>query len=182
MENQLVIFNLADENYGVNIADVDGIVKMQPITTVPHAPNFVEGITNLRGEVLPVIDLRKRFGLPQGDTSKDTRIINVEVDGAKVGMVVDAVSEVLRVSEGDIEPPSPIVTTIHSTFITGIAKVGSAQGADVAQGVDNGAGDSGRLIILLDLAKVLSIKEQANLQAMQHTQAHDQNEAQPDSL
>ncbi len=176
MERQLVIFNLADENYGVDIADVDGIVKMQPITAVPHAPSFVEGITNLCGEVLPVIDLRKRFGLAQSNTSKDMRIVNVEVDGVKVGMVVDAVSEVLRVSEGDIEPPSPIVTTIHSTFITGIAKVGGAQG------MDNGAGGSGRLIILLDLAKVLSIEEQADLQAMQQVQERDEDEAQPDSL
>ena len=170
METQLVVFNLSNEDYGVDIAAVDGIVKMQAITAVPRAPSFVEGITNLRGEVLPVVDLRKRFGLPQGEATKETRIVNVEVDGIKVGMVVDAVSEVLRVSEEDIEPPSPIITTIHSTFITGIAKVG------------NGAGDSGRLVILLDLAKVLSTEEQADLQAMQRTPAHDEDEAQPDSL
>ncbi len=170
MEKQLVVFNLADENYGVDIAAVNGIVKMQPITNVPRAPSFVEGITNLRGEVLPVIDLRKRFGLPQGEATKETRIVNVEVDGIKVGMVVDAVSEVLRVSEEDIEAPSPIITTIHSTFITGIAKVDGAP--DVP----------GRLVILLDLAKVLSMEEQTDLQAMQRTQAHDENEVQPDGL
>jgi purine-binding chemotaxis protein CheW len=146
MENQLVVFSLANEDYGVDIAAVDGIVKMQPITTVPHAPGFVEGITNLRGEVLPVIDLRKRFGLPVGEKTKDTRIVNVEVDGIRVGMVVDAVNEVLRVSEEDIEPPSPLVTTVDSAFITGIAKVHE------------------RLIILLDLAKVLSPEEQTDLQ------------------
>jgi len=67
----------------VDIAVVDGIVKMQQITAVPHAPSFVEGITNLRGEVMPVIDLRKRFGLPQADATKDTRIVNVEMDGAQ---------------------------------------------------------------------------------------------------
>jgi len=176
METQLVVFNLSNEDYGVDIAAVDGIVKMQAITAVPRAPSFVEGITNLRGEVLPVVDLRKRFGLPQGEATKETRIVNVEVDGIKVGMVVDAVSEVLRVSEEDIEPPSPIITTIHSTFITGIAKV------DGAKGVDDGAGDPGRLVILLDLAKVLSTEEQADLQAMQRTPAHDEDEAQPDSL
>ena len=172
MENQLVVFNLSNEDYGVDIANVEGIVKMQAITNVPRAPSFVEGIINLRGEVLPVIDLRKRLGLPQGKTNKDTRIVNVEVDGTKIGMVVDAVSEVLRVPEEDIEPPSPIVTTIHSTFITGIAKVAVAKGVDVAKGVavakgaDNGADDSGRLVILLDLAKVLSKEEQADLQAI----------------
>ena len=148
MENQLVVFNLANEDYGVDIAAVDGIVKMQQVTSVPHAPGFVEGITNLRGEVLPVIDLRKRFGLPVGETTKDTRIVNVDIDGTKVGMVVDAVSEVLRVAEEDIEPPSPIVTTLDSAFITGIAKVDE------------------RLIILLDLVKVLSTEEQAELHTM----------------
>jgi purine-binding chemotaxis protein CheW len=148
MENQLVVFNLANENYGVDIAAVDGIVKMQPITAVPHAPGFVEGVTNLRGEVLPVIDLRKRFGLPQGEITKDTRIVNVEMDGVKVGMMVDAVSEVLRVAEENIEPPSPIVVTVDSAFITGIAKVDE------------------RLIILLDLARVLSTEEQTRLHTL----------------
>ncbi len=162
MESQLVVFNLANEDYGVDIAAVDGIVKMQPITAVPRAPNFIEGITNLRGEVLPVIDLRKRFGLPPGETSKETRIVNVEMDGIKVGMVVDAVSEVLRVPEEAIEPPSPIIIAGNgddalaaggrNTFITGIAKVGE------------------RLIILLDLAKVLNPTEQTDLQILQQAQ------------
>ncbi len=171
MENQLVVFKLGNEDYGVDIAAVDGIVKMQPISNVPYAPSFVEGITNLRGEVLPVIDLRKRFGLPPGEVSRNTRIVNVELAhddgrrGDKVGMVVDAVSEVLRVSDEDIAPPPPIVMTvdgdgaspagINNTFITGIAKV------------NDGTGSPGRLVILLDLAKVLSSDEQADLAVMQ---------------
>ena len=174
MENQLVVFNLANEDYGVDIAAVDGIVKMQAITNVPHAPAFIEGITNLRGEVLPVINLRKRFGLPPGEITKDTRIVNVELAhddgqrGVKVGMVVDAVSEVLRVSDEDIIPPPPIVMTVNgdagsptgisNAFITGIAKV------------DDGPGSSGRLVILLDLAKVLSSNEQAGLTVMQQVE------------
>jgi purine-binding chemotaxis protein CheW len=158
MENQLVVFNLANEDYGVDIAAVDGIVKMQSITKVPHARSFVEGITNLRGEVLPVIDLRKCLGLPPSEATKDTRIVNVEVDGVRVGMVVDAVSEVLRVSEENVEPPSPLVTTVDSVFITGIAKV------------DEGEGVSGRLIVLLDLAKVLNTEEQAELETLQWVQ------------
>jgi purine-binding chemotaxis protein CheW len=149
MEHQLVVFDLANEHYGVDIAAVEGIIKMQPITVVPHTPAFVEGVTNLRGEVLPVIDLRKRFGLPFDNTrGKDTRIVTVEIDGKKVGMVVDAVSEVLRVSDEAIEPPSPIVTTVDSAFIRGIAKVDE------------------RLIILIDLSKVLSNEEQAGLRAL----------------
>jgi len=149
MEHQLVVFDLANEHYAVDIAAVEGIIKMQPITVVPHTPAFVEGVTNLRGEVLPVIDLRKRFGLPVDNTrGKDTRIVTVEIDGKKVGMVVDAVSEVLRVPDEAIEPPSPIVTTVDSAFIKGIAKVDE------------------RLIILIELSKVLSNEEQAGLRAM----------------
>jgi purine-binding chemotaxis protein CheW len=148
MERQLVIFSLAEELYGVDIAAVEGIIKMQAITAVPHAPPFVEGVTNLRGKVLPVIDLRKRFGLNASQTTRDSRIVTVEVAGLKVGMVVDGVSEVLRVPEDAIVPPSPLVTTVDSAFITGIAKV-----AD-------------RLIILLDLGKVMSVEEQALLQGL----------------
>lgn len=148
MENQLVVFKLANEHYGVDIAVVEGIIKMQTITSVPHAPRFVEGVTNLRGTVLPVVDMRRRFGLSVSEQTKDTRIIVVEMDGVTVGMVVDAVHEVMRVPVEDIEPPAPMVTTVDSAFITGIAKV------------------ENRLIILLDLAKVLTIQEQADLKAV----------------
>jgi purine-binding chemotaxis protein CheW len=148
MENQLVIFTLANEHYGVGISAVDSIITLQPITYVPHAPSFVEGVTNLRGKVLPVIDLRKRFGLPASEATKETRIVVTELNGSGVGLIVDSVSEVLRVPEEMIEPPSPIVTTVDSTFLTGIAKVGE------------------RLIILLDLEKVLSPQEKTDLQTI----------------
>ncbi len=163
MENQLVVFDLANEYYGVEIGAVESIIKLQSITAVPHAPGFVEGITNLRGTVLPVIDLRKRFGLPAEETTKETRIVVVEVDGTQVGMMVDAVTEVLRVDEEAIEPPSPIVVTVDSAFITGIAKLDGGNG-------DAGR-DSGRLIILLDLDKVLSPEEQASLQTLEQDQS-----------
>ncbi len=150
MEDQLVVFELADEHYGVDIAAVEGIIKMQSITSVPHAPSFVEGVTNLRGSVLPVLDLRKRFGMPQTDYTNETRIVVIELGGNSVGMGVDGVSEVLRVPENAIEPPSPLVTSVDSAFITGIAKVDE------------------RLVILLDLSKVLSIKESTELQSVQN--------------
>jgi purine-binding chemotaxis protein CheW len=127
---------------------VEGIIKMQPITVVPHAPRFVEGVTNLRGAVLPVIDLRKRFGLASQQATKDSRIVVAVLGSVKVGMTVDGVSEVLRVPVESIEPPSPLVTTIETGFIKGIAKVAE------------------RLIILLDLTKVLSVHEQAQLPAL----------------
>ncbi len=148
MESQLVVFDLADEHYGVDIAAVQSIIKMQTITVVPRAPQFVEGVTNLRGKVLPVIDLRRRFGLRHEAPTKDSRIVVVEMGGATVGMIVDGVSEVLRVSDEAIEPPSPIVTTVDSAFIKGIAKIGE------------------RLVILLDLGKVLSVQETQTLRAL----------------
>lgn len=151
MEHQLVVFALANEHYGVEIAAVEGIIKLQAITAVPHAPEFVEGVTNLRGKVLPIIDLRKRFGLAQGEATRDTRIVVVELDGQTVGMVVDGVSEVLRVSSEAVEPPSPIVTTVDSAFIRGIAKVGD------------------RLVTLVDLGKVLQTHEQAELSSLPTT-------------
>ncbi len=152
MENQLVVCDLANEHYGLDISAVESIIKMQPVTVVPRAPAFVEGVTNLRGKVLPVIDLHKRFGLPQGEPTKETRIIVVEMNQETVGIIVDRVSEVLRLDPESVEPPSPIVTTVDSTFIQGIAKVDE------------------RLIILLDLGKVLSTREQAELQTVRQAQ------------
>jgi len=148
MEKQLVVFDIDREHYGVDIAAVESIIKMQAITAVPRAPAFVEGVTNLRGKVLPVIDLRRRFGLAATDPTKDTRIVVVELNSVTVGMVVDGVSEVLRVSNDSIEPPSPVVTTVDSAFIRGIAKVGE------------------RLIILLDLSQVLTLEEANQAQAL----------------
>jgi purine-binding chemotaxis protein CheW len=145
MEQQLVVFELANEHYGLDISAVEGIIKMQAITKMPQAPSFVEGVTNLRGTVVPVIDLRKRFGLPTLEHTKDTRIVNVYMDKTKIGMIVDGVSEVLRIPEESIEPTPPMVSNVNTAFIRGIAKL------------DN------RLVTLLDLSKVLSLEEQVAL-------------------
>ena len=148
MEKQLVIFKLANEHYGVDIASVESIIKTQPIACVPHAPDFVEGVTNLRGSVLTVIDLRKRFGLKKQAISQDSRIVVVAIGNVKIGMIVDSVSEVLRIPQDAIEPPPPMVTTIESMFITGIAKIES------------------RLVIMLDLQKILTLEEQGELEVL----------------
>jgi len=145
MENQIVIFELGSEHFGADIAKVESIIKIQPITQLPHAPSFVEGLTNLRGKVLPVIDLRKRFGLPAHETNKNSRVIVVSVDQMEVGMIVDEVSEVMTIPDGAVEATPAIATTIDSAFIKGIAKIEE------------------RLVILLDLTQVLSTKEQAEL-------------------
>ena len=141
MDNQIVVFDLNSELFGVNIAVVESIIKMQPITQMPHAPSFVEGVTNLRGKVLPVINLRIRFGLAPQQTDKNSRIIVVSVDGTEMGMIVDGVSEVLTLHEEAVEATPAITTTVDSTFITGIAKVDQ------------------RLVILLNLEKILTVQE-----------------------
>ena len=148
MEKQLVVFTLEDEEYGVEINSVESIIKVQSITMLPRAPMFIEGVTNLRGMVIPVINLRKRFGLPQQEHDTNTRIIIASIDGVKAGMIVDGVSEVLRLQDDTIEPPPAIATTVNSIFITGIAK------------------SDGRLIIMLDLSKVLNQREQLELQSI----------------
>lgn len=150
-ELQLVAFQLAEEVYGVDIAQVQEIIRMQPITKVPGAPDFVEGVINLRGRVIPVIDLRKRFRLPKGEETKSTRIIVVDVPPHTVGMIVDSVDEVLRLSEEKIEPPSPLIASIDTEYIKGVGKL------------------EGKLLILLDLAKVLTKEEKYALEDLKGT-------------
>ncbi len=148
MDQQLVIFELGNEYFGINIADVESIVKMQAVTALPKAPAFVEGITNLRGAVLPVIDLRKRFGMPEAAATKNSRIVVVVMGDTKVGMVVDGVSEVFSIPEEAIEAVPPMATGVNAAFLSGIAKL------------------EGRLVILLDLSKVLSVEEQQEIKSL----------------
>jgi len=145
-EQQLVVFQLGAELYGVEIARVHEIIRLQTVTRVPHAPAFVEGVINLRGKVIPVVDLRRRFGLPLGDHTRASRIVVVEIGDQVVGIVVDGVSEVLRVNKGTIEPPSPVVAGIESDYLHGIAKLPE------------------RLVILLNLDRVLARDERRALE------------------
>lgn len=138
---QLVVFQLADEYYGVDIGAVNTIIRMQTVTTVPQTPRFVEGVTNLRGSIVPVIDLRKRFGLLASEPTKTSRIVVVEAAGMMIGMVVDAVAETLRLRADDIEPPSPVICSLDSEYLRGIGK------------------QNDRLVILLDLEKILSSQD-----------------------
>jgi len=140
-EQQIVVFKLADESYGINISTVESIIKMQTMTLVPHAYHYVEGVTNLRGTVVPVIDLRTRFSMPRIEETKNTRIVVVEQENSMVGVVVDSVIEVLRISSKVIEPPSVFVATLDSAYISGIAKFDE------------------RLITLLDLDKIFVVHE-----------------------
>jgi purine-binding chemotaxis protein CheW len=137
-EEHLVIFSLGKELYGVTIHAVESIIKLQAITQVPKTAAFILGVTNLRGTVVPVLDLRIRFNLPINEDTANTRIVIVNSEGSKVGIVVDEVTEVLKVARNTIQPPPPLSTTIESSFINGIARIDD------------------RLVILLDLEKVLA--------------------------
>lgn len=147
-EEQLVVFHLDREVYGVDIAHVHEIIRLQEITRIPRTPAFIEGVINLRGRVIPVIDLRTRFGLERGERNGATRIIVVEVGGHTVGMVVDGVSEVLRLSTDAIAAPSEILTAVDVAYMRGVGKL------------------EDRLVILLDLQEVLTRSERQDLAAM----------------
>jgi purine-binding chemotaxis protein CheW len=145
MEHQLVVFELANEFYGIDIAVVESIIKMQEITQLPQTPAYLKGVTNLRGTVLPVIDLRNRFGMETQNDTKQTRVIIVTMGDVKVGLMVDGVSEVLRISDESIEPLPPMVNSVNSDFLKGIVRL------------------EDRLIILLEVEKVLALEEQQAL-------------------
>ena len=153
-EEQLVVFDLAAEAYGVDIGAVREIIRMQDITKVPGAPSVVEGIINLRGNVIPVVDLRRRFGLEVVDRDKDNRIVVVDIGGQDIGVVVDAGNEVLRIASDSVEPPSSVITTADSVYLLGIVKL------------------EGRLVILLDIEKVLTENEKASLTGAAVANAH----------
>ncbi len=139
---QLVSFKIGEEEFGVDILKVQEINRMDQITRVPNAPEYVSGVMNLRGKVIPIIDLRKRFRLPKKERDKDTRIIVVELRSRVVGFLVDAVNEVLRIPKNVTEPPPPMVAGIGSEYITAVGKL------------------EDRLLILIDLEKILVPAEQ----------------------
>jgi purine-binding chemotaxis protein CheW len=138
---QLVTFDIGDEEFGIDILRVQEIIRMMAITKVPNSPPAVEGVINLRGRVIPVIDLRARFGMEARPHDGHTRIIVLEIHGMIVGFVVDAVSEVLRIRANTVEPPPAVVSGIESEYIKGVGKLDD------------------RLLILLELDKLVSSEE-----------------------
>ncbi|MCS7053245.1 MAG: chemotaxis protein CheW [Ignavibacterium sp.] len=142
---QLVSFNIGNEEFGIDILKVEEIIRLISITKIPNAPDFIEGVINLRGKVIPVIDLRTRLKREKKQHDNNTRVIVVEVNGRTVGFIVDSVREVLRVPKSITEPPPSIVAGVDSEYITAIGKL------------------EDRLLILLDLEKVLSHKQKEEL-------------------
>jgi purine-binding chemotaxis protein CheW len=117
---QLVSFKLGTEEFGVDILDVQEINRMTEITTVPQAPEFVEGVINLRGKVIPIVDLRKRVDMGVKEYDKDTRIVVVNIEKNTVGLIVDSVSEVLRIPKSSVEPPPSMISGLESDFLTDV--------------------------------------------------------------
>jgi len=140
---QFVNFRLRNEEFGVDVGSVREITRVTDISAIPEAPAFIIGVANLRGQIIPVIDLARQFGLkPQASLPESARIVVSEVQGQTVGLLVDAVPEVLRMAETDIEPaPELIRTRVRRDYIQGVGKLGE------------------RLIVILDLEKVLAPSE-----------------------
>jgi purine-binding chemotaxis protein CheW len=145
---QLVSFTIGGEEFGVDILKVQEINRMLEVTRVPNAPEYVDGVINLRGKVIPIIDLRRRFSMERKEHDKNTRIVVVELRGKIIGFVVDAVSEVLRIPRSVTEPPPRIVSGVDAAFITAVGKL------------------EDRLLILMDLDKVLTLNEDRALGAV----------------
>ncbi|AAM24371.1 purine-binding chemotaxis protein CheW [Caldanaerobacter subterraneus subsp. tengcongensis MB4] len=146
MPKQIVVFKLNSEDFCVDINQVVEIIRLQTIIKVPDAPSFVEGITNLRGTVIPIIDLKKRFNLPTSEKNENNRIIVVNVTERPVGFIVDSVTEVLRVEDFTIQEAPDIIKGIGREYITSIINL------------------NGRLIINLDLHKILTEKEKKEIE------------------
>mgnify|MGYP002398912450 CR=1 FL=1 len=138
-EQQFVAFKLGSEEYGISILQVQEIKRITDITRVPYAPVYVQGVINLRGSVLPVIDLKTKLNFSSTDDTDDTRIIIVKLEDYSVGMIVDAVSEVLRLTNEQIEPSPAFVGGLEAEYIQGVGKV------------------DGRLVILLNMVNVAMI-------------------------
>jgi purine-binding chemotaxis protein CheW len=145
---QLISFEVGEEEYGLEILGVKEVIRIREITRLPRAPSFVKGIINLRGDVIPIIDLRDRFGLEHQEYTAMTRVIVVDVEGRLVGMVVDAASQVMRIPADQIEQPPPIVGGLSAEYIKGIGKLDD------------------RLVILLDIDRILSNEEKTELDRM----------------
>jgi purine-binding chemotaxis protein CheW len=137
---QLVSFSVASEEYGLDILRVQEIIRTQQLTRVPNLPDYVEGVINLRGKVIPVVALRRRLGLESVVSDKNTRIVVVDVHGQTLGFIVDAVSEVLRISADTVEP-TPRIGAVEREYISGVGKLES------------------RLLLMLDLERLMNQEE-----------------------
>jgi purine-binding chemotaxis protein CheW len=145
---QFISFSVGEEEYGLELLRVKEVIRVREITWLPKAPSFVKGIINLRGDVIPIIDLRDKFGLEPREHTATTRVIVVEVEGRLMGMVVDSASQVVRIPADQIEPPPPVLGGFSKEFITGVGKLEE------------------KLVILLNADAVLTVEERMALSAL----------------
>ncbi|MDP5273462.1 chemotaxis protein CheW [Chengkuizengella axinellae] len=144
---KFIMFSLGNESYGVEVDHVNTIERMVPITRVPKTPSFIKGVINLRGSVLPIIDLRGRFGLEESEYTEQTRIIIVFIKDIEVGLIVDAANDVIDINSGSIESAPEVVGGIRAKYLHGIAKI-----------------DQDRVLVLLNLTEVLNKNEIVQLE------------------
>lgn len=149
LDRKVIVFKLEEEEFAVSVREVGSIERVLPITRVPGTPSFVKGVTNLRGVVTPVIDLKNRFKNIETEFTESSRIIIVYLHELTVGIIVDEANDVLDIPQNTIEPKPEVINSIDADYISGVAKVDK------------------RLLILLDLDKALSIDEISKLQAME---------------
>lgn len=152
-ELHIVGFRVGRETFGVPIGLVHEIVRVPEITAVPDSPGYVEGVINLRGKIVSVVDLRKRFGEKEIRAHKKNRILVTEVEGKMVGLIVDAASEVLKIPDNEIELPPSVFEEGELNYVTGVGKL------------------HGRLVILIDLSKILQKGELRHLGEIAQTAA-----------
>ena len=138
---QLVGFRLDNEDYAIAITKIQEIILMKPITRIPQVPDFIEGLINLRGSVIPIVNLRKRFSLPPREIDDETRTIVVNIHDKTVGCVVDAVTQVMRINRDQIQPPPLGVMAVNHQYLAGLAKLDD------------------RLMIILDIDKLFQAEE-----------------------
>ena len=150
--NQYVVFRLNETQFGVEISQVLRIVRLTPITRVPRAPHFLEGLINYHGQVVPVVDLKKRLALDSGEQYGDAaRFLIVELETQSIGMLVDEVVRILRLPDESIEPPPEMVAQVNGVYLTGVAHYEYE--------------NEERLVVLLDLSRVLTVEEAAEMEA-----------------
>lgn len=145
-ELQLVVFKLEQEEYGVDIMQVQEISPYQQLTKVPNSPSFVDGIVNLRGDVIPVVSLKRKFNIAESEVTELTRLIVINSGSRRTGFVVDDASEVITISDNDVEEAPPMIVGNDRKYIQGVGKLGN------------------RILIILDLHKLLTEEEKNQLQ------------------
>lgn len=149
-EMKVIVFKLGNEEYGIEVEKVQTIERMMPVTRVPKTYSFIKGVINLRGVVIPVIELAGRFGLPEGEPTDQTRIIIVAVNDMQVGFIVDSASDVIDLNSDSIETPPEVVGGIKAKYLRGVAKVGEE-----------------RLLVMLNLSEVLNKSEIIQLEGLE---------------